>query len=389
MTIMHEGHIRQKGKSWYYSFETAKINGKRHRIERYGGTTSKEANAALRQALKDYHDGGKKPIDSSMSYNDYLDYWYENFVQKKLKYNTQMNYLNVINKYLKPNLGIYYLKNLNPAMLDEYSQSLLELGLADHTMQIIVSVLKKSIRMAVYPYELIKNDPSSYVSYPKRPESVDDLERRQDDDLKIITLDQFNELMKLTPVGDPFYVPANISFWTGLRRGEVSGLEWNNVDLERQEIHVKQQMIVLSQGRYAITTPKTKNSYRTIPIGQTLVDILKQQRKIQSERKLLYGKNYRESNFVCTQANGKPVTPNSIKYEVQKVRKKVDFDFNFHSFRHTHATMMVSAGANWKDIQKRLGHSRLSTTMNTYAHVTKKQQRKTVDQFEEYIKNQG
>lgn len=351
--------------------------------------TSKQANAALPQALKDYHDGGRKPVDSNMSYNDYLDYWYENFVEKKLKYNTQENYKNIINKYLKPNLGIYYLKNLNPAMLDKYAQSLLDLNLANHTMQIIVSVLKKSIRMAVYPYELLKTNPANYVSYPKRPESIADLEKNQDDDLKFINLDQFNQLMELTPIVDPFYVAANISFWTGLRRGEVSGLEWNNVDLQAMEIHVKQQMIVLNKGRYEITTPKTKNSYRTVPIGQTLVNILKKQRKIQLERKILYGKNYQDSNFVCTHPNGKPVTPNSIKYEVEKVRKLVDFDFNFHSFRHTHATMMVNAGANWKEIQKRLGHAKLSTTMNTYAHATKKQQRKSVDKFEEFIKNQG
>ena len=110
-------------------------------------------------------------------------------------------------------------------------------------------------------------------------------------------------------------------------------------------------------------------------------------KKRQLENKLFYGSNYFDGNFICTKENGQPVTPNSIKYNVEKVRKLTGVDFNFHSFRHTHATMLLENNAKPKEIQTRLGHSRIATTMDTYAHVTKKMKKDTVDIFEQMLKN--
>jgi ATP-dependent helicase/nuclease subunit A len=130
------------------------------------------------------------------------------------------------------------------------------------------------------------------------------------------------------------------------------------------------------------SAPKSTAVYRTILIGQSLVDILKKHRKHQMESKLRYGKYYMDSNFVCTKENGHPVTLNSAKYSCTRIQKQLGFPFNFHSLRHTHATMLLENGANIKEIQARLGHSRISTTMDTYSHVTRKMKQETVDIFE-------
>lgn len=381
-----EGHLRKRNGSWYYSFETAKINGRRHRVERFGGKTRSEASNALREALNRYYNGESTAINSNMSLKDYLDFWFTNYVKAKLKYNTQENYRNVINKYINPKLGYYPLKGLTTRILEDFSQSLLkEYDLANHSMEIIVAVLKKAIRMAVFPYELINNNPAEYISYPKRQYTIDDLAKDNHDDLKLISFEDYQKLLNIIPDDNGFKLAMQISFWTGLRRGEVCGLEWSNIDLNNAELKVTQQMISLSHHRVQLTTPKTKNSYRTVPISSTLIEILRKQKLFQKENKLRYGNKYYDSEFVCTKKDGKPVTPNVIKYSVTHYRKDVDFDFNFHSFRHTHATMLVAAGANWKDIQKRMGHSRLSTTMDTYAHVSIKRQKEVAEQFEEYI----
>lgn len=94
-----------------------------------------------------------------------------------------------------------------------------------------------------------------------------------------------------------------------------------------------------------------------------------------------------DTDFVCVKENGQLVTTNSIKWYTAKLRKQTKVNFNFHSFRHTHATMLLEQGAKPKDIQARLGHSRLSTTMDTYAHVTKKMKKDTVDIFERMLKD--
>lgn len=122
-------------------------------------------------------------------------------------------------------------------------------------------------------------------------------------------------------------------------------------------------------------------------IGDTLVTLLKRSKLRQKENKLFYGSHYTDTNFVCVKENGHPVTPNSIKWYSRKYHKLTGIDFTFHSFRHTYATMLLENGAKPKEIQTRLGHSRLSTTMDTYAHVTKKMREESVEIFERMLKN--
>ncbi|GEK36623.1 tyrosine-type recombinase/integrase [Enterococcus thailandicus] len=105
------------------------------------------------------------------------------------------------------------------------------------------------------------------------------------------------------------------------------------------------------------------------------------------ENRLRYGNHYYESNFVCTKENGEPVTPNSIKWSASKIKKDLNIKFNFHSLCHTHATMLLEDDIKPKIIQEHLGHSRISTTMDTYAHVTKKMKKDTIDIFETMLKD--
>ncbi|GAX02973.1 integrase [Secundilactobacillus pentosiphilus] len=237
--------------------------------------------------------------------------------------------------------------------------------------------------MAVFPYQLIRENPAGYVQLPKYHEDV----RKTRERLKIISMDQYKQILEITPESNEFYIPLEIVFNTGLRRGEVCGLEWNVVGLNEHTIEVKQAMQQEPQGQYSITTPKSAASYRTILVGQSLVDVLKKHRKQQMVNKMRYGKFYVDSNFVCTKENGQPVTPNAIKYSCNRVSKQLGFPFNFHSLRHTHATMLLENDANIKEIQERLGHSRIATTMDTYSHVTRKMKQETVDIFENMLKN--
>ncbi|WP_218017309.1 tyrosine-type recombinase/integrase [Listeria newyorkensis] len=133
-------------------------------------------------------------------------------------------------------------------------------------------------------------------------------------------------------------------------------------------------------------TPKTKGSIRTIKIGKTLIDILTTHKEQQEKNKKKYREYYTQNNFVCTMENGTLVTQNTMKYLSRVVNYDLGIKFNFHSLRHTHATMLIESGANTKGVQVRLGHSRHSTTVDTYSHVTPKMADDTVDIFENKIK---
>lgn len=112
---------------------------------------------------------------------------------------------------------------------------------------------------------------------------------------------------------------------------------------------------------------------------------MKKYKITQNKNKLRYGEHYINSDFVCTKENGKPVTTDTLKYLSRVVNYELHIKFNFHCLRHTHATMLLEAGANIKDIQKRLGHNKLSTTMDTYSHVTDKMSNTTVNILESVL----
>lgn len=405
---MAEGSLRKRGDKWYYSFEAGHIDGKRKRIERIGGRTKTGAATAMREAIRQFENGGISVKPSNFSVHDYFDYWYDNYVMKELHPNTQSNYRNIIDKYIDPVIGTYKLNSIGPAVLQKMMDDLGETSLAKHTVEIILTVVRKGFKMAVFPYQLIKDNPGNYISMPRYPQS----HGKTRSDLRIITLTQYKQILAITPFSNPFNVPLQFAFVTGMRRGEVSGLEWSAVDLKEGTIDIHQAMLQPSKKKrkenlkresenqdtkdpsikpghkrasdalWELGPLKTAASYRKISIGPSVIALLKKKRADQENQRARYGEFYFESNFVCTKENGKPVTPNSIKYHADQIQKKLGFPFDFHSLRHTHATMLLEKGDNIKAIQKRLGHARISTTLDTYTHVTEEMSKKSVNIFE-------
>lgn len=194
----------------------------------------------------------------------------------------------------------------------------------------------------------------TYVSMPKYSNAP-----RVSDYMKIINLDNFKKIITRFKESSSFYISLQIAFNTGMRASEVCGLTWDCVDLVNNTIKFEKILISKGKGVFEFGTPKTKSSNRTISIGETLVNILKRHITWQKENKLKYGEYYTYNDFACTKENGDFVTTDSLKYLSRVVNYDLKIDFNFHSLRHTHATMLLESGANIKDIQT-LGHSKLA-----------------------------
>jgi len=374
-----QGSVRKRGKTWSYYFDLGIVDGKRKRKEKGGFRTKAEAQEALREILNEFSRCGSVIDESNISVADYFDYWFKEYVMINCKHNTQEYYRTIIDKHIKSALGSYRLKQLSPAVLQEFINKKLLNGFSKSSLSGFHNVLSNALKMAVHPYQMLKESPMQYVKMPKY-DKVKDTE-----DLKTISLEDFKRIINRFPQGTSFYVPLQIAFHTGMRAAEVCGLTWNCVDLENGSIKVEKILIGKGKGIWEFGTPKTKGSNRTIKIGPTLLGILKAHSLYQKENQLKYGPYYTKSDFVCTKENGVNITPDTLKYLSRVVNYELKIDFNFHSLRHTHATMLLEAGANIKDIQKRLGHSRITTTLDTYSHVTDKMEKATVDILESVI----
>jgi len=405
-----EGHVRKRGGKWYYSFEASNVDGKRKRIERVGGRTKKEAEAALRKALEEYNNAGLHFEPSEISVADYMDYWYKNYVMVNCKYNTQQGYRGIIDNHIKPSFGIYKLKSLTPAILQEFVNNKYLTGISKNFLTNMMAVISGSLKYAVHPCKFIKDNPMQYVKYPKYEHSKAEIDR------KVITPEDFKTIIERFPFGTSFYMPLMIGYHTGCRIGEVMALTWDDIDLNERTIDVNKILVKRDKNWYFGST-KTKSSVRKIKIGKTLVDALKQHRKWQMENRLKYGQHFIQQyevqevdqvtneklrsihslqssidagvmqpiNIVCTKEDGDMVTPETFKYASRVIHYNLGILFNFHSLRHTHATTLIENGANIKDVQNRLGHNNIKTTLDTYTHATEKMAEQSVDIFEKAV----
>ncbi|MCC0671627.1 site-specific integrase [Clostridioides sp. ES-S-0145-01] len=371
-----KGGVRKRSNKWYYYFDLGIVEGKRKKVERVGGNTKKEAEKALREALNEYENSGIVFEESNISLSDYLDFWYKEYVLLNCKYNTQESYRINIEKHIKPKLGVYKVKALTPAILQNFINKKYKEDYSQSTLQVLKAILHRSLKSAVYPYKHIRENPMQYVSIPKTKSKIEPKK------VKTITLEEFNQTLNIFPQDSFQRIVLLIGFYTGMRRGEIIALTWDDIDLDNKTITVKHTLIKKKNGMFELSQPKTESSCRTIFTGDTLVRTLKEHKLYQKKMKLKYGEFYFDSDWVCTKENGQQVTIHTMDTIVRQIREALNNDFHFHCLRHTHATLLLENGANIKDIQNRLGHSQLSTTMDTYSHVTDKMKNETVDIFE-------
>lgn len=407
---MSQINVRKRGQKWQYQFEAAKIKGKRKQITKSGFNTKKEALEAGIKALAEYNNSGLHFEPSEISVSDYFDYWYEKYVVIELKINTQKAYRNYIENHIKPCLGLYKLKSLTPAILQEFVNSKYINGFSKNHLINLIGVISVALKYAVHPCNFIKNSPMLYVKLPKYEHSKAEASH------KYITPEEFEKIITRFPYGSTFYIPIMIGYYTGFRIGETLGLTWDDIDLENKRISINKIIYYNDDTKlWYFGTPKTPTSTRTIEIGSTLLNALKKHRRDQLQNQLKYGgyytsiyegveitnnKTYRpiyslKSNIpagtlkkvemVCTKENGEMITTNSFKYANKVINYSLGIIFNYHSLRHTHATTLIENGAEIKDVQIRLGHANIETTYNTYVHHTDKMSNNSVEIFENAV----
>lgn len=376
------GHIKKRGENWSVIIELPKdtLTGKRKQKWYTIKGSKKEAEKFLTERLREL-DTGLLIDTKKMKLGEYFEYWLKEYCYNNLSINTIEGYEQYIEKHIKPKLGNIELEKLKPLQLQSFYSEKLENGklngkggLSRQTVRTLHRIIHGALTQAV-KWQLVSRNVADCVEPPK-PKKYE---------AKFLNDEQTNLLIEKVKKSD-IYIPVIIAIFTGMRRGEVLGLSWQNVNLEKRYIRVEQELSCTKQG-LKILPPKTNKSKRNIAIPDTLVNILKKHKTEQIKNKLLLGQEYQNENMVCTYSNGKLFYPKRFSAKFHELLEKNGLPIvRFHDLRHSHASLLVKLGVQPKIISERLGHSNISITMDLYSHLYEEADREVADMFENLIK---
>lgn len=303
------------------------------------------------------------------------------YVKDKLKPNTYKTYRTVLENHAIPHFGNFELKDVKPMMYQKFIDGKLEIGLSMKTARRIHNVLYQAYKRALINGYITKN-PCEHVS----------IKRREVKKLKFIEPKLVAPLIKsLYKRGQIYGLFFKLLFDTGLQKGEAAALQWSDINWKDRTITVKHSLDFQPEDDDPILgDTKTYHSTRTIEIRPSLLSELQIHLKYQNERKLVLEELYsHDLNLVLCRDNGTPL-PKSTLFNAFKGCLEEIGHLSLpiiHSTRHTHAVMLLEAGADMKFVQERLGHGSMQITSDVYAHVSKKIAARSIDKFDEYMKD--
>ena len=291
----------------------------------------------------------------------WMDVWFEDCAKIKVRPSSHQTYRGYIDNHIKPDIGSIPLSKLSSLDLQKFYKKLLSGGrverieskkqpkeLSAKMVRNINQVISSAMEFAK-SQKLIAANPTDGCALPK-------LEHREMKTLTVEQLTSFLREAKASGVFELYY----IELATGLRRGELLGLKWEDINLEQGIIRVRRQVARIN-GEVVEAPLKTKNSYRGVSIGTDAVEILKgQKRKINGT-----------SEYVFPSPSGGPISPDSVLHMLHRVLKRAGLPkVRFHDLRHTFATLALQNGVDIKTVSGMLGHYSAGFTLDTYAHVT-------------------
>ena len=400
---MGELRTRKRGKTWEWSFEGAKIDGKRKPISKGGYRTKAEAVAAGTQAKAEYDNGGRVFVPSEISVSDYLDYWFESYVKKNLVYNSQQDYESKIRIHIKPDLGHYKLCSLEPDIIQNWIISKKNSGMSKSMLKNLLACFSGALNYAVVPCKYIKSNPCNYVKIGKTSEAQYQKEHRE----YVISREDFDKIISRFGPETNVYIPLMIPYHLGTRLGETYGFDLlEDVNFEKNEITIRHQLSCENKLWYY--RPPKYNSVRTIKMDSIISNILRQEITSRKKNMLRFGEYFARSYMkpdgeiiqmrgnvtmpfkeimpISVREGGDLLTPNSFKYCAKVIHNELNNSlFHAHCLRHTHGTILAENGASPKVIMERLGHKDIRVTFNTYIFNTEKMQQDAVDVFEKAI----
>ncbi len=391
----------KKGFTYEYRFETASVNGQRKWISKGGFDNEETARLEGIKALNEYNTCGKVVKPTSMSFADFLEHWVINDCSATLNEITITNYRKKIKNLIVPTLGKYRVDSIDRDKLQNLLTELHNNGYSSNTLSSIKGILTKCFNYALYSGYLTKT-PAISLKIPKNENTT--IPTRISPHI-YLTKEQITSIFNRFPVSTSPHLPLMIGLHCGMRLGEVFALTWNDINLSEKKISINKQI----QWRQYQRTEKGKKQYngkstedsgcwyfsstkyksdRVIEMDKELYNLLCVEKERQEKAAAYFSDRYahyyetdkreissiktsKEIDFVCVRENGTYITPRTMQHTSRVIHNDLNIkEFDFHSLRHTHATVLLEKGAPLKYIQQRLGHKKIDITLNVYQHLT-------------------
>ncbi len=333
------------------------------------GKTKAEVRAKLTKALAE-RDSGLVFEAENPTVKSYLERWLEDSVKDSVKQSTYESYEYMVRRHLVPAFGSKRLRNLSPAQVQNLYRQKLDSGLSRRTVQLIHTTLHKALKQAM-KWGLVPRNVAEAVDAP----------RPQKKEIHPLAPEQVKRFLEAAQ-GDRLEALYGLAVTSGLREGELLGLRWQDVDLERRAVRVRQQLTRTKTG-LSFTTPKNGKG-RNVAIMDLTVAALKAHRKRQADERSKMGDLWQDTHLVFTSITGTPLdVGNLTNRSFRPLLERASLPrIRFHDLRHTFATLFLSNGTHPKIVQEMLGHANISMTMDTYSHVLPNMQGEAVDKVE-------
>ncbi|MGE6260916.1 tyrosine-type recombinase/integrase [Heyndrickxia sporothermodurans] len=377
----YQKYKTKDGEKWLFKMYVGvdPETGKKKMTTRRGFKTKKEAQRAASDLQKEVDDGTL--IKNDLTFNDVFNEWWSIHI-KTIKPSTQYAKESKFNKHILPRFAKLKMKDITSAycqkVINEIADSVETTSTASDIKIQANLVFKFALKR-----EYISKNPMQHVDVPKKEE---DFLVEDEDNRNFWTKEELKTFLTLAEDHMEYqsFIFFYTDFYTGMRKGELIALEWKDIDFNKNSIFINKTMF-FRDGKEILQSPKKFKSKRTIAIDDKTSKLLRKWRSKQKEILLANG-NTTEPVNVFIRPDMRPwrlAHPNDVLDSFIKVHNL--YRITIHGIRHTHASLLFEAGATIKEVQARLGHKDIQTTMNVYTHVTNFVAEKTANTFQKYM----
>lgn len=355
------------------------VTGKKKYTTKRGFKSPKEARKAYNRLMVQVEENDVV-TDSQRLFSELADEWFEQY-KNTVRESTYVAQKLAYKKHIFPFFG-----NLKISRISiPYCQKQVNHWYSYYKKYSNLIGLTSSVFKYALSLRLIRSNPMDAVIRPKSKKRIDE-ERYSAPYYEKEELLEFLEIAKNYP--DPIYPIFRILAFTGLRKGELLALRWKDIDFEKRTLSVKQTLATCDKWEIKFQVPKTEKSLRTISIDSETLQVIKQWQLKQKEYFLKMGikpaKNGEQLLFVSEE--NKPLYLDYVNHNLKIIIKENNLKrITPHGFRHTHCSLLFESGASLKEVQVRLGHTDIKTTMDIYTHVTKRQTEETANRFADFM----